>query len=227
MELAVPAAFTVTREGVRLSASQIQEVVESFLAVHFANLPYRMSIEKMRVNEEVVVPAGRINYMVVPPKRTDFRGTVHLPVDVMVDGKKERRIWVTADIVCHTEVVAIRRPVERHGMLQQADVERIEMDVSRLPSDVITDIQDAIGKRVKHSLKPGAALRAEWIEIPPLVKKGEVVTVVAEKEGLRVSTIGETCSSGRLGERIRVVNLSTKRSVYAIVVDEKTVHIDF
>jgi flagella basal body P-ring formation protein FlgA len=227
IKVIMPSQVSVSRKGIKISKKQIKEVVESFLAVHFANSPHRLSLEKIRVDDNVVLPEGKINYLVVPPNRTRFIGNVHIPVDVMVDGKFEKRIWVATKIAGFSKVVVARRSVKRNDIIGEDDVELIEMNVVRLPADAILEIDEAVGKRVKHSLSPGAVLRGSWVEEPPLVNKGDVVKIVAQKGNLRITTLGEAIKKGCKGDRIRVINIDTRRSLYARVLDEKTVQVDF
>ena len=63
--------------------------------------------------------------------------------------------------------------------------------------------------------------------MPPLVKRGDMVVIVAEAEGLKVTAIGEVKSAGRLGERVKVVNLDSDKRLSARVMDNKTVKVEF
>jgi flagella basal body P-ring formation protein FlgA len=70
-------------------------------------------------------------------------------------------------------------------------------------------------------------LRTDLIELPPLVRRGNVVVIIAESDVLKVTALGEVKEKGRRGETIRVVNLSSKKEIYARVVDSNTVKVDF
>jgi flagella basal body P-ring formation protein FlgA len=50
---------------------------------------------------------------------------------------------------------------------------------------------------------------------------------MAESENLKITTLGQVKKKGRLGERIPVVNLDSKKVLHAVVVDANTVKIDF
>jgi len=51
--------------------------------------------------------------------------------------------------------------------------------------------------------------------------------VVAESEALKITTLGEVQESGHRGERVRVMNLDSKKSLYARVLDSNAVKVDF
>jgi flagella basal body P-ring formation protein FlgA len=69
-------------------------------------------------------------------------------------------------------------------------------------------------------------LSSDRVEIPPLIRKGDVVQLVAESPSLKVVTRGMAKEKGGLGDRIRVENLSSKKSVYARIVDASTVRVE-
>jgi flagella basal body P-ring formation protein FlgA len=70
-------------------------------------------------------------------------------------------------------------------------------------------------------------LRADLIELPPLVKRGDLVMIVAESNGFKITTLGEVKKTGRLGERIPVANMDSKKILQARVIDANTVQVDF
>ena len=104
---------------------------------------------------------------------------------------------------------------------------RANVKVAALGSVVITDINEIVGKRARRNIQAGEFLRPDLIEMPPLVKRGDMVVIVAESKGLKVTAIGEVKSAGRLGERVKVVNLDSNKRLSAWVVDNKTVKVEF
>jgi flagella basal body P-ring formation protein FlgA len=70
-------------------------------------------------------------------------------------------------------------------------------------------------------------LRRDQIELAPVVKRGDIVQVVAETPVLRISVKGMAKQDGAKGDRIKVVNLRSKKVIYAQVVDGQTVSVEF
>jgi flagella basal body P-ring formation protein FlgA len=101
------------------------------------------------------------------------------------------------------------------------------MDVSRLPADTVFAYEDIAGQRARRSIGPQRALRKDQFEFPPAVKRGDRVIIVAESSGLRITTIGEVQDTGRIGERVRVVNLDSNKTLYARVLDARTVRVQY
>ena len=103
----------------------------------------------------------------------------------------------------------------------------LEMDLARVPADVITDPEAVLGKRTRRAIGSKTVLRANLVEFPPLVKRGDVVVIVAETNGLRITALGQVKKKGARGDRIPVVNFESKKVLYARVMDANTVKIDF
>ena len=228
IRLDAPKGIEVTRGFVEVSKEDIKRAVSDFI---YANLPRgreRATIKNIRVRDSVILPKGEVSYSVEPLKNTDFKGSVPLPIHFKVNGSFQKRILVTAKIEVLAEVVVTRRPLRRRRQITEDDIEIREKNIAGLPSNVILDYEEVLGKRAKRDISANTVLRPDLIEFPPLVKRGDVVLIIAESNGLRVTALGMVKQrEGRLGERIRVENIDSKRNVYGSVLDAKTVRVDF
>jgi flagella basal body P-ring formation protein FlgA len=89
------------------------------------------------------------------------------------------------------------------------------------------DLEEVRGKRMTLSVNGQEILRQGMVEVSPFVKKGDRVILLIENPSFKITTLGETQEEGREGERIKVVNISTKKETYGRVLDAQTVQIDF
>ena len=228
VRLEIPKWVVVTRGFVEIAKEDIKKAVSDYL---YANVPWdreKVKIRDIRVMDTVILPKGKITYSVEPLKNTDFKGSVPLPLHFKVDGKFQKRILVTADIDVLAEVVVTRRPLRRNRKITEDDIEIRLKNLAELPSNIILDREEVLGKRAKGNIGANKVLRPDLIEFPPLVKRGDVVQIVAESAGLRITALGTVEErEGRRGERIRIENIDSKKSLYARVVDSRTVQVDF
>ena len=226
--LRVPRDITVARATVIVSRKEIERAVADYIR---ANIPWdkdRVKINSIEVGSDVVLPKGNVSYRIEPLRNADFRGRVPLPIHFSVNGLFQKRILAMADVSVLTEVVVVRKSIARYHRITENDIELREKDLSRTRSHIITDPEEVLGKRAKRSIATGTILRPDLIEYPPLVKRGDVVLMVAKSAGLRITALGIVDQrEGRRGERIRVENMDSKKSIYGRVVDAKTVEIDF
>jgi len=228
IRFAAPEGIEVTRGFVEVTKENIKRVVSDFI---YANTPWErenVKIRDIRVRGNVILPKGKVTYSVEPLKNTDFKGSVPLPLHFKVNGNFQKRILVTADIEVSAEVVVTKRPLRRFRRITEDDIEIREKNLAELPSNIILDYEEVLGKRAKRNISANRVLRSDLIEFPPLVKRGDVVQLIAESGGLRITTLGMVKQrEGRRGERIRIENIDSKKSLYGLVLDAKTVRVDF
>ena len=228
IRLAAPKGIEVIRGFVEVTKEDITRAVSDFI---YASMPWdreKVKIRDIRVRDNVILPKGKITYSVEPLKNTDFKGSVPLPIHFKVNGSFQKRILVTADIEVLAEVVITKRPLRRHRRITEDDIEIREKNLAGLPSNIILDYEEVLGKRAKRDIGANTVLRPDLIEFPPLVKRGDVVLIVAESSGLRITALGMVKQrEGHRGERVRIENIDSKKSLYARVLDSKTVKVDF
>ena len=175
--------------------------------------------------EKVEVPDGAKE--IVRLKNPLRPGPNMLLVDYVYQGRLIRRVRLLGVVEVMLPVVVLKRPLERHAIVQAEDISLERRPLTRLPKDVILKPEDAVGLRTRMSLRAGRVLRTSSLEVPPVVKRGSLVRIVAEGENFVVSAVGEARQDGRPGEIIRVRNLSSKREVFGRVMDNKTVKVMF
>ncbi len=225
--LEVPQKNEISRSSIEISRERIEKIALDFI---YKKIPYeknRTRIKKVRVNQSPILPKGRVTCKVVPPKNMDFFGLIPLSILFSVNGHFQKKVMVTVDIEVLTEVVVAKKPLGRYKMIKEDDVYLQKRDMSNLPSNFITNPEDVLGKRAKRAINAKTVLRTDLIEFPPLVRRGDLVSIIAESDGLRITTLGEVKEKGCKGERIRVVNLDSEKGIYARVFDSNTVVIDF
>ena len=89
------------------------------------------------------------------------------------------------------------------------------------------DLGEVVGKRMVLSVNPQEILRKSMVEVPPLIKKGDRVTLLVENAHFQITGTGEAKEDGRAGERIKVINISSQKEVFGRVVDGHTLQVDF
>ena len=221
------ASVEVVRASVRVSKKAIAQAAAEFLRNEMPWGQEAAVIRSIRVNGDVLLPKGAVSMRVAAPEHTDLMGTVPLTVVFAVDGTVVDRTWAVADVAVVSDVVITTRPLARYQQIG-SDAVRIEQrDLADLPGNVVTGTAAVVGKRVRHPLAPGTVLRADMVETPPLVNRGDVVVIVARSGGLEITARGVAREKGHRGSRIAVENVDSARRIYARVLDGTTVEVDF
>jgi flagella basal body P-ring formation protein FlgA len=227
LALNIPAKVVVTRRYIEISREKIKMLVSDYIQKTILKDHADGSIKDVQVADNLRLPNGRISFKVIPPRNRDLLGKIPFSVHFDVNGKLYKRVWATATVEVLTEVVMTKKPLGRNKPITEDDIESLKMDLAKLPSGVITKPEAVLGKRTKRAIGAKTALRADLVEFPPLVKRGDVVIIIAETSGLKITAVGEVKKKGRLGESIPVMNYDSKKILYARVLDSSTVKVEF
>ena len=210
-----------------LAPNRIHAAVLQYIVQHAPWDADQLTIKKINFNRPVRIPAGKIGLHVTAPKHTDWLGAIGFSVGVTINGKKVTRLTVPVKLEVWGDVILTSKPLGRFQPIGHDDIHIKKMDLARVPSNVIMDIDQVVGHRTNRRIAANCILRKDHVEIPPSVRRGDLVSVVAESAHLKISIKAMAKEDGRIGERIKVVNLRSKRSIYALVVDDRTVSVEF
>jgi len=165
-------------------------------------------------------------------ERARLSGTPHpgsntLLVDYLVKGRLVARVRALGFVEVWVPVVVLKRPLPRGAVLSAADLALERRPLTRLPQDALFDLKEAVGKELRVGLPAGRILRQTQVKVPPLIKRNQIVKIVARSAHLTVVAQGQARQDGCLGEIIRVRNLSSKREIYARVAGPGVVEVTF
>lgn len=148
----------------------------------------------------------------------DIRLIGHSSIGIRCQGSKMWRIYVPINIIRYAKVLIIRENLPRGSILHLSDVTTRRFDISRLSNGYFVDKNQVRGKVLKRSLRRGDILTNSMLDVRKLIKRGDIVTIVASSGALAIRVKGEALMDGRKGDLIRVRNNSSKREIQAVVV---------
>jgi len=137
-----------------------------------------------------------------------------------------QKVIVKADVRALGPVVKSKRPFRKGYVLQDDDLYLSEMYVSKMPKSTVNDPEDVIGKPLKRSILADMVIVQEMVEKTQTVKKGSRVVLLISGQGFNISAIGEIKEKGYVGMQVRAKNLSSKKEVRGVLIDENTVKVE-
>lgn len=216
----------VVRDAQTLPAKKIDQVVRKYLE---KQMPWRsedVEIGRITGLRDLVLPAGKMTYQVVPQPHTDFLGTTPLQVILETEGGEKKQIWVNADIRVYVPVVTARHPITRLSQIDANDVTVERRNLAGLNSDYFSSIQEIVGTRSRSFIRAGDPIRKNQVEVPPVVRRGDMVTMKVENSLIRILARGKVLENGVPGAVVRVRNIASKKEVYGKVIDGGTVQVE-
>jgi len=116
------------------------------------------------------------------------------------------------------DVLVVLRGVQPGQALADADVELQHRDVSVLP-DAVSSLAAVAELVPRASLRPGQVLQQRLLQPQLLVRRGEAVRIVANRDGIEVQASGEALDSGARGATVKVRNANSGRVIAARVIE--------
>jgi flagella basal body P-ring formation protein FlgA len=187
--------------------------------IHIANLSAKPA--------SLTLPAGKISHQVLSPVNPNRLGRKNFSVALLVDGKLKGQVMLSGDVGIYGQVVCAGRSLQRNTILTADDLVTVRREVTMLGSGILSGPELAIGQKLTTSLQAGNIIYSHLLDSPPLVKRGDLVTIMANSNNIQVTAKGEVKRQGAKGELVAVKNLMSRREVYARVIDSGTVVVDF
>ena len=176
--------------------------------------------------EKLVVPEGRLSYSLQSILHPRYLGKKVVRLLMKANGRAAGAVKMTGDLQLYGEVVCLKRNLSRHEILVASDLEVVRRNISSLGADLITVPEEAVGQRLRSSLRAGSVLTRYYLEPPPLVERGDLVTITVQSDRFTISAPGEVRGTATKGEMVKVKNLMSRKEIFARVVSSETVRID-
>jgi flagella basal body P-ring formation protein FlgA len=187
----------------------------------------RVTVRADTLPPDLVVPPGEVELKARPRLASVGVGSIPVVVEAWVDGRLYRVVSLSVKLSLFREVVVANHPLPRHAVVRVADVRLERRDISVLSHKPLNDLTLVVGRRTTRMLAYGDVVASDAVELPPLIRKGDVVTLMVESPGLLITAKGVAQEEGRAGQLVRVKNAASGREILGTVESEKTVRVGF
>ncbi len=218
-----PVTIVVSTRSAVVTCDEIVRAVEHYVKANMPWNPKEVTISVSPGQDRISVPDGDISVMVEPLSTTKLLGTTSVKVLLLVDNEVAKAFHVRVRIDVAKQVVVATRTIQRHEIISPDDLTLEVYDLTGVPSDVVFDPLLVVGMGAKNTIQATRPVVLSNIQCPPVVLKGDLVTLEAVSGGVVVSIPGEALEAGACGELIRVRNTSSGAIVRARVIDSQRV----
>lgn len=209
-----------------VSPDEIKSVVREYVLSHLdSSLRKDAVVEFRSLPEPIRLSHSEYTLRVGSESTPRLRGNVSLPVEIVSEGKIQRRAMVSIRVTTFGNALAAKHQLERHTKVSDSDFEVQRMELSSVPDDVVANASQLTGKRTRKVISSGSTLRESALEIAPSVLQDEVVTLIVKTKRVILSTNAIAKEDGLLGSVIKVQKINSHERIEAKVVGEHTVEI--
>lgn len=121
------------------------------------------------------------------------------------------------------KVPVLRESLNAGTIIGQHDIDYIEIPQRNLKEGVALTANDLIGMTPRRMASAGQIISKNELEAPRMVARGEIVTMIFNQNGMELTAQGKALEHGSKGDRIRIVNTSSNKTVVAEVTNTKEV----
>ena len=172
----------------------------------------------------VILEEKPVQYCFMEAGKTSA-GTVALKLNLIQEEIIVRSINLCFSVKIYGKVWVAARDIEKKEIIRAEDICQETKDVTIDPSSCDLNSETIIGKVSLRNIPRGTAFMEKWLNLPLLVRKGRVVELVCQIEGMTLKTRGKALENGHKGEMIRVKNLESELLVVGIVENTDTVRV--
>ncbi|HKK01744.1 MAG TPA: flagellar basal body P-ring formation chaperone FlgA [Desulfuromonadales bacterium] len=218
----------VKRDGIKIDSKKITRIIDDFLASKSAFLPKSATVgfKPYSLPLPFVLPKGALKTEVIPADPRII-GSRSLTLIFRVDGRVVKNIAIQGELAAIAPVVIAAVDLPRGAILKADDLQMAPVDLSKMRGTPCLDLKELVGKRLVRPIRMGVPVDRGGLDIPPLVRRGDLITIQAQKGGLQVSATGISRMNGGLGQVIRARNTASHREIYCKVTGPDQAEVEF
>jgi len=124
-----------------------------------------------------------------------------------------------------------RMEMNKHAVNQPQDansssvIKRLARNLSNLPYGYYNDPRPVIDQLAKRTIAAATVVTPSMLQAPKLVKRGELVSVIAETGALKIRSRGKALGDGKAGDLVQVRSEGSRRVVDGIVISPGVVKV--
>jgi len=210
-----------------VTSQEIIASAENYLINSLDWNPESVDISINYPGKDLKIPEGKLFLDFGKTNNPRGIGRIPLTVLVKVDDKFIKRLRVNANVAVYQDVVKTINSLQRGNIIGTSDVVIERTRTERLLRDIPTSLDKVIGKAATRNIQNGKIVKFRDLKKVPTVKRGARVIILARRGTMKITAPGTVREDGFKNSIVQVVNLETKKTIYAEVINGNTVEVRF
>jgi len=208
------------------TATPAAEEISALIRAEIKTMPeWKDADVRVEISDGIKSPAPGESFRLAPQGLTITRRNVLAPIEVIQNGKTARSFWVSAVVHVSAAAVTASRRIASGETITEEDVRESIIETTDINIVLIRNPKELIGKTARRTFAAGDPLAIEALTEPPLVRRGEMVSLRLERGGIALTSSARAEENGRFGDVIRVKNVDFSSVVRARVTGQSEVSI--
>jgi flagella basal body P-ring formation protein FlgA len=226
MSVLIPSEVNISRASQRVTTSDISKTFQKALEERMGRKNADFELHSVNAGRDLVLPAGRLETQVHFLGRAR-KGLIAAKIEFLVNGSQAAKRRVTGKVDLYAKVVVAKMGMARRHVLEPEDVEVVRMRLNDIHGAVASYPDEVVGLRTRVPVAMGEVLMLTRLERAPLIRRGDIVSMIYTSGTLKVTAKGRAQQTGYKGGNIKLLNMASKREVYGKVLDSGTVLVKF
>ena len=163
-----------------------------------------------------ILAAGE-SFRLAPQGLTFGSRSVIAPIEVIRDGKFARSLSVSAVVNISAPAIVAARKIASGTVITDRDIREGIVETTDIGAVLARSPEDIVGKTARRVFAIGKPLPLDAFSEPPLIRRGDMVSLRLERGGITLTSAAHASENGRLGEIIQVKNIDFSSVVKARV----------
>jgi flagella basal body P-ring formation protein FlgA len=130
-------------------------------------------------------------------------------------------VLATLALPALADTVLAARTIRAQAILGPGDIALAAQDIA----GTYATIDEAVGLEARVVLYAGRPIRIEDLGPPAIVDRNQIVTLIYRTGGLAIAAEGRALARAGIGDRLRVMNLASRQTVFGLVRPDGTVSV--
>lgn len=205
-------------QAANTTAEQIQRAAASFLktfAEQQAENGFNVTHKTGRLDSRLALATCE------RPLAVSFSGdpwqTTQPTLQVACQGERPWRMFLNASVSIRGEGLVAARPLARGERVMASMIAAESVVVNATRKGVITDVNQLVGMEMRRGVNAGTLMTPDLLSAPAAVTRGDHVIITARKGSFSVNSRGKAMADASVGDQVLVENLSSSRTIKALV----------
>ncbi|MGZ2259724.1 flagellar basal body P-ring formation chaperone FlgA [Roseobacter sp. A03A-229] len=128
---------------------------------------------------------------------------------------------LSTSTVALAEIVVPTRTIRANAIITDIDVGTKAGEIA----NGFNRVADVIGQEARTTLYAGRPIRVDEIGPPALVTRNQIVSLTFQSAGLVITTEGRSLERGGVGDRVRIMNLSSRATLFGQIQPDGSVEV--